>query len=186
MLLDLSEIVMRSGMRSTVEVDQDGLADEDLRFAEPLVGRLQFENSGDLLNITGRIGTVLEIPCARCLADVRVPMDVTVEERFPLFEVTHPTAPPEAGADFDNMVASVVHLDAGKPILDLDELLRQELLVEIPMRSLCGATCRGLCPHCGADLNQGPCACPAEPADSPLAGLASLLEEKNGGQPEPR
>jgi uncharacterized protein len=111
---------------------------------------------------------------------VRVPLDVTVEERFPLDAVTHPTAPPPEGEEFDNIVAAVVHMDAGKPILDLDELLRQELLVEVPMRALCGAACRGLCPRCGADLNQGPCACPPDEAASPLAQLGTLLEDRKG------
>ena len=58
-------------MRSTVEVDQETLEDPDLRLAEPLVGRMQFQNSGDLLNISGKLKTVLEVACARCLADVR-------------------------------------------------------------------------------------------------------------------
>src|SRR5437763_9815353 len=102
MLLDLSEIVMRTGMRSAVEVDQETLEDPDLRLAEPLVGRVQFQNSGDLLNISGRLKTVLEIPCARCLADVRVPASLAVDEHFPLDDVTHPTAPPDEGEEFGN------------------------------------------------------------------------------------
>jgi uncharacterized protein len=176
MLLDLSEIVIRSGMRSSVEVDQDALPDPDLRFAEPVVGRVDFRNSGDLLNITGRIRTVLEIPCARCLADVRVPMELEVEEHFPLSQVTDPTPVAEEGEEFDTIVSSIVRLDAGRPILDLEEFLRQQVLTEVPIRVLCGSACRGLCPRCGADLNQGPCDCPSEPRDSPFAALSSLLE----------
>jgi uncharacterized protein len=182
MLLDLSEIVMRSGMRSAVDVDQETLDDPDLRLAEPLVGRVEFRNGGDLLNISGRLKTVLEIPCARCLADVRVPISLGLDEHFPLEDVTHPTAPPEEGEEFDTLVSSIVHLDAGKPILDLDELLRQQILTEVPIRTLCGSACRGLCPLCGADLNQGPCACPAEPEETPFSKLAALLEVRNGGE----
>src|SRR5215467_5666568 len=111
MLLDLSEIVMRSGMRSTVDVGQETLDDPDLRLAEPLVGRLQFQNSGDLLNINGKLKTVLEIACARCLADVRVPISLNVDEHFPLEDITHPTAPHEEGEEFDTIVSSIVHLD---------------------------------------------------------------------------
>jgi uncharacterized protein len=181
MLLDLSEIVIRQGMRSGVDVDQESLPDPDLKFAEKVEGHVDFQNSGDLLNITGRVRTVLEIPCARCLADVRVPLDVRLDEHFPIDEVTHPDRPPEKGEEFDSIVASIVHLDQGRPILDLDELLRQRILTEVPIRTLCGSACRGLCPRCGADLNQGPCACPPEREDSPFAALSALLEEGEDG-----
>lgn len=182
-LLDLSEIVVRAGMRSTIEVDQESVEDEDLRFAEPLAGSVTFQNAGDILRITGRVRTVLEIACARCLADVRVPLDVEVDEGLPLSEVTHPDAKPQEGEEFDPFVGSIIHLDQGRPILDLDELLRQRIVSEVPIRTLCGAACRGLCPRCGADLNQGPCACPPEENDSPLAGLRALLDETNGKDP---
>jgi uncharacterized protein len=183
-LLDLSEIVVRAGMRSTVEVDQECVEDEDLRFAEPLAGSLTFQNSGDLLRITGRVRTVLEIACARCLADVRFPIDLQVDEGLPISEVTHPDAKPKEGEEFDTFIPSIIHLDAGRPILDVDELLRQQIVSEVPIRTLCGAACRGLCPRCGADLNQGPCACPPEEGESPFAGLRALLDESNGKDPD--
>lgn len=185
MLLDLSEILIREGMKSALDVDQDSVPDPDLRFAEPVTGRVEFQNSGDLLNISGQVRTVVEIPCARCLADVRVPLNVTLDERLPLAEVAHPSPPTEEDSGLETIVSSIVHLEQGRPILDLDELIRQQLIIEIPIRTLCGGDCRGLCPRCGADLNQGPCACPAETVESPFAALSALLEEdgeeRNGG-----
>src|SRR3954454_16157407 len=53
MLLDLSEIVIRQGMRVGHDVDQPSVEDPDLVFSEPLQGRLTFVNSGDLLSING-------------------------------------------------------------------------------------------------------------------------------------
>jgi uncharacterized protein len=52
------------------------------------------------------------------------------------------------------------------------------------MQVLCDEACRGLCPHCGANLNLGPCACPAEEDESPFAALSSLLEEDGNGKRE--
>jgi uncharacterized protein len=185
MLLDLSEIVIRDGMKSAVDIDQESVPDPDLRFAEPVTGHIEFQNSGDLLNINGQVRTVVEIPCARCLADVRVPLNVILEERLPLEEVTHPKPPSDEDSGLETIVSSIIHLDQGRPILDVDELIRQQLVAEIPIRTLCGGDCRGLCPKCGTDLNQGPCACPAETTDSPFAALSVLLEqdgeERNGG-----
>jgi DUF177 domain-containing protein len=184
MLLDLSEIVTREGMRVNVEVDQPGVEDPDLVFAEPLRGRLTFSNSGDLINIQGKVQTTLTIACSRCLADVRVPVRVPVEEHFPIDDVLHPERLPEEGEEFDTVVNTVVYVDQGRPILDLDELLRQLLVTEIPIRTLCSDACLGLCPQCGANRNEAPCACAEREENRPLAGLAALLEDEPNGSVE--
>jgi uncharacterized protein len=78
----------------------------------------------------------------------------------------------------------VIHLDAGKPILNLDELIRHHLITNLPIQVLCQQECRGLCPRCGANLNQGDCDCPVETIDSPFAGLAALLNDEDGRTPK--
>lgn len=177
MLLDLSEIVIRHGMEVSLEIDQPLVEDPDLVFAEPLKGKLDFENSGDLISITGEVDTALTIACSRCLADVRVPIKLEVEERFPIEDVTHPNRQPEEGEEWETLVSSVVYLDQGRPILDLDELLRQLIVSEIPIRTLCDEECRGLCPECGTNRNERACGCSSKPVNTPLAGLAALLRE---------
>jgi uncharacterized protein len=182
MLLDLSEIVIREGMRVNHEVDQPGVEDPDLQFIEPLKGTLTFENSGDLINISGIVTSTLSIACNRCLADVRSPLNLEVDEHFPTAEVVQPNRQPADDEDYDPTVSSVVYLDQGKPILDLDELLRQLIIAEIPIQTLCSETCAGLCPKCGANRNDTPCTCADQVRNTPLAALAVLLEEE--GQPE--
>jgi uncharacterized protein len=140
---------------------------------------VEFQNSGDLLLIDGEVSTTLELSCGRCLEPFRWPVTVPLEERFPLEEVLNPQAEPEEGSEWDTTVSSVVHLDAGKPILDLDELIRQQLITEIPLQALCDEACRGLCPQCGANRNTGACECPEDAGDSPFAALAELIEKKN-------
>jgi uncharacterized protein len=49
--------------------------------------------------------------------------------------------------------------------LDLTGELRQAVLIDIPIRSLCSETCRGLCPTCGADREVEPCGCADDPVD---------------------
>lgn len=182
MQFDLSEIVSRPGMRSSVALDEPGVSDPDLIFAAPVQGQIQFQNGGDLLLIDGEIKTTLELSCVRCLETFRWPVTVPIEERFSLEEVLNPSAPPEEGGDWDTTVSSVVHLDAGKPILDLDELIRQQLITEIPLQAVCDEACRGLCPHCGANRNTGACSCPEELADTPLAALGELLKKRTGDE----
>jgi uncharacterized protein len=184
MKLDLSEISQRPGMRVTIDVDQPCVEGADFECAEPVQGRLTFTNSGDLLLIDGTVRTSVELPCDRCLEPARLPSEVTIEERFPLEEVARPRLPAEEEVEFDNTLATVIHLDAGKPILDLDELIRQQLVMSLPIQILCNPDCRGLCAQCGANLNEEACGCEPETSSSPLAGLAALLDnEENGRSP---
>lgn len=61
-------------------------------------------------------------------------------------------------------------------VLDLDMLAREDLLLGLPSKVLCKEDCKGLCPQCGKNLNDGPCDC-KEPVDPRLAGLLSLLND---------
>jgi uncharacterized protein len=183
MLLDLSEIVMREGMRVELDVDQPGVEDPDLIFAAPLRGHLAFANSGDLVNIHGNAETALLIPCNRCLKDVAVPLKFPVEEHFPIEDVLHPDRPPAEDSEYDTVVSSVVYMDQGRPILDMDELLRQLIVTEVPLRTVCDEACQGLCPECGCNRNLTPCLCGQKAENRPLAVLATLLNE-NGGPGE--
>src|SRR5437588_11377476 len=136
MTLDLSEIVHNTGMTASVEIDQECLADPEIICLEPLEGRLDFRNAGDLLLIDGDVAATVELTCDRCLEPVPWSTTPHVEERFPLAEVVNPPREPAEGEEFDNTVSSVVHLDAGKPILNMDELIRQQLLTQVPMQVL--------------------------------------------------
>jgi uncharacterized protein len=62
-------------------------------------------------------------------------------------------------------------------ILDLTEVIRQDLLLALPMYPVCRSKCKGLCPHCGQNWNEGACECSLEEIDPRLAVLRQLLEE---------
>jgi uncharacterized protein len=181
MRLDLSEIVARPGMKSAVEVDQECVPDPDLNCLAPVQGRVEFLNSGNVLLIDGDVATTLELSCSRCLEPLAWPVTVHLEERFPLEDVIQPPKEPSEAEEFDTTISSVVHLELGKPILDLDELIRQQLITEIPLRALCDEACRGLCPQCGVNRNVTECQCAPSTEDSPFAGLASLMEPEQNG-----
>jgi uncharacterized protein len=182
MLLDLSEIVIRQGMRVGLDVDQPSVEDPDLVFAEPLKGHLKFENGGDLISMHGKIATRLRVPCSRCLTDVLLPIELEIEEHLPIENVLHPNKPPDPEEDFDTDISSIIYLDQGRPILDLDELLRQLIVSEVPIRTLCDEACAGLCPTCGANRNETPCACAEKDTNSPFAALGSLLSNGDSGK----
>ncbi|MFR7894556.1 MAG: YceD family protein [Dysosmobacter sp.] len=69
----------------------------------------------------------------------------------------------------------ILLLEDGK--VDVGELAREAFILDMDTKTLCSEDCKGLCPHCGADLNLGPCSCQKE-VDPRLAVLAKLLENK--------
>ncbi len=62
--------------------------------------------------------------------------------------------------------------------IDLTPLVQEQIILALPTRPLCGEECRGLCPRCGANLNSGPCGCPAPAGDPRLAVLHTLMRGK--------
>ncbi|TAK52147.1 MAG: DUF177 domain-containing protein [Bacteroidetes bacterium] len=67
----------------------------------------------------------------------------------------------------------------GTPYIDVTEDVRQVILLAIPLKLICNEECKGLCPHCGINLNRETCTCADEPADSRWDELRKLIEEKN-------
>ena len=65
-------------------------------------------------------------------------------------------------------------VEMGVEKVDLDDLLRQQLYLSLPVKNLCAEECRGLCPGCGANLNQADCTCGAGEDRSPFAVLRQL------------
>jgi uncharacterized protein len=64
--------------------------------------------------------------------------------------------------------------------IDLGEILREHLALEIPIRYLCSESCKGLCPQCGQNLNSAACSCVPIKGDPRLAVLKEFLKKSNG------
>src|SRR5207253_6272284 len=105
--------------------------------------------------------------CSRCAEDYDFELD------HPFAFVLAPRA--AAGAEAaelseDDLALSYYEGDE----IDLTPLVHEQTILALPTRPLCGESCRGLCPRCGANLNAGACGCPAAPPDPRLAVLLTL------------
>jgi uncharacterized protein len=180
MQLDLSEILARVGIRRQCDILEPPIEDGDLVCSAPVSGALTFANAGSALLVTGNVATRASLLCSRCLAPMDEPLEVPIDEQYPL---VHRTGGGHAHRH-DLVVDEDENIAAGRlfngPLLDLTELLRQVLSVALPLQPLHRADCAGLCRTCGHDLNAGPCGCRTIAEDPRLAPLGLLL--KAGGE----
>jgi len=152
-----------------LEEDITGI-DKELDVVKPLRGKVKFLRTGDGILVTGHLQTEVNLPCRRCLTPVAVPVAIDLEEQFrPSIDLlTGQPVPPEGDEE------EATRTDA-RHMLDLTEVVRQNLLLSLPMSALCSSQCRGLCPECGENLNESSCKCQHEEGDPRLAALRDLL-----------
>ena len=137
-----------------------------------LDGELTMLRTVDGILVSGDVHTSVELSCSRCLDLFAMPVRFGVEEEF------HPSIDIITGAKipFTDSDESETRIDTHH-ILDLAEIIRQNLLLGLPMYPVCRSKCKGLCPDCGQNWNDGPCSCTLEEIDPRLAVLKQLLEE---------
>ena len=161
------------GTALNYDIDEENVRlDEDLKIIGPIVGHVRLRRINQGLLADGWVDLTLEFECTRCLKQFEQQMHVLFEERFyPTLDVVTGVAltPPDDGED-------AFPIDAHH-LIDLTEAVRQHVLLDIPMVTLCKEDCAGLCPQCGKDLNEGPCNCQPE-IDARLSVLQSLLQNQ--------
>jgi uncharacterized protein len=127
---------------------------------------------GEEVRVRGTIKTEVELLCDRCLAPRRAPLEVEFDARF---------IPQSAAAGAEENVELLAD-DLGVAAyegdsIDLDELVREQIVLALPSRNLCREDCKGLCPQCGSDLNAGHCDCARGETDPRWAALADWKKE---------
>jgi uncharacterized protein len=129
---------------------------------------LHVGRSGRGLLISGSFSGGVPLVCSRCLE----PYHFRAEDRFHLY-ATAPQGPPEEEHKLTDDELDVTYLERGR--INTDSLLRENILLSLPVQPLCHEDCRGLCPRCGANLNQGACNCTESSVDPRLQALRKLL-----------
>lgn len=115
--------------------------------------------------VKGVIGGKSSLICSRCLILFDYQLNFKLEEEFfPSKDVT-------TGVSLSVPEDSTIFIIDEHHILDLSEAVRQYTLLAMPMKPLCRPDCAGLCPNCGANLNQGVCTCTPRSSESHLSDL---------------
>lgn len=121
--------------------------------------------------LAGRVQTTLELACGRCLEPFTSPVDAEFDLRYQPHAAN--TGEGEREIEEDDLTTAFYEHEQ----IDLEQLMREQFYLTLPMKPLCSETCRGLCALCGMNLNQGICDCKPEWEDPRLAVLKKLKTE---------
>jgi uncharacterized protein len=120
------------------------------------------------IRLRGNLSTGIELLCARCLEPVK--QDVKRE-----FELLYRPLGTDAGRDELSVTDAEAEIGYYQNNgLLLEDVLREQVLLALPLKVTCRPDCKGLCPHCGKNLNQEPCPCSTEIEDPRWAALKEV------------
>jgi uncharacterized protein len=172
MFLDVKDLAIRKiSLRQSYASGSVDYHTTDFRQVDPLEVRATAELVEGQIRVTGELHTRVELPCARCLEPV-------VEEISRDFDLFY--RPMDTISDDDKFRLRLDDTEIAffeGDGLFLADVLAEQVLLAIPMKAICRSDCRGLCPHCGANLNTDECRCHLQTADPRLAPLARLKQD---------
>jgi len=120
------------------------------------------------IRLRGQFAGTFQVPCARCVEPVEIPLEAEFDLIF---------RPAEADSEAPERSITAVETEIGyylKDSLSLEDVLREQVLLALPVRTLCKPDCKGLCPRCGENRNSTACNCDEGPKDPRWEALAGL------------
>ena len=182
MLLSIKEMEVRK--LPFAETWQPG----EIDFADPAITQIAplktqgvaelLPHTGGEVRIKGRVSTDLQVACDRCLG----PAKLAIDSPFDLFYKPAAEAPSgEEEIAIDEGEAEMAFYEL--PGLVLEDILREQVLLQIPMQTVCSESCKGICPVCGANRNETDCPHmttegAAHPADDRWSALKNIHIEQ--------
>lgn len=171
MLINLTELFTLDGKEKTYTPDIEMKVyhgpggDYEVVDAEPV--SLRIMNLGDKkLEVEGKAKLALIIPCDRCLDPVRIDLEFDIIRAIDLNETEE---------------ERIANLDEQPYVngynLDVDQLVCDELILNLPMKVLCSDDCKGICNRCGTNLNRETCDCDIRSADPRMAVIQDIFKQ---------
>ena len=165
MILDLKKVFLIENETLSISADVDIIdcfINDTARFEGIPTAEINIRNSAGLVLFEAKVQYEYVYCCDRCGKEEKR-KDACIFRHILVTCLTE-----DSGDDY---------IEAPDYKLDTDILLRDDILLELPSKFLCEKTCKGLCPKCGKNLNEGPCSCSAKETDPRLAVLKQLLSE---------
>lgn len=165
MLWDLKKVFLTEDEVQYAEYDMD-LSDMELNgtapFKTPVKVKAKAENRAGVVDLAVTAKFELSAPCDRCGEETITPFERSFK---------HTVVQSLVGENEDD------YLEAPDFALELDPTVTADIILSLPSKHLCKEDCKGLCPKCGKNLNEGECGCDLREIDPRLEILKSLLQE---------
>lgn len=152
--------------------DELNPVDERVSLSQPASVTGQVRRSGNEVFVEGHVETRAQLECDRCLKPVELP----VSADFALEYITGADYASSSNAALSEEELSVSVFDG--EAIDVDEIVKEQILLALPARTLCREDCKGICPECGIDRNMGQCNCAAGEVDPRWAALKNFKSDK--------
>jgi uncharacterized protein len=165
------KVIIAEIPKEGLEVDfKDELVSDTI--LSPVNASLRIDKVGTEVLVRGGLNTEVHLQCSRCLEDFRRTLSIPVEV------VYHPSEELERDDNYE-ITNEELNTDfyTGEE-LDLFNILKEQIELNLPMKPLCNDLCKGLCPLCGTNLNSGNCKCSVRDTDPRFAALKQFIKER--------
>ncbi|PKM89279.1 MAG: hypothetical protein CVU87_05575 [Firmicutes bacterium HGW-Firmicutes-12] len=132
---------------------------------KPISVRGRLSNIGEALQLIAQVETGLSVRCDRCLEEVLVPLEFEFIENY-----CH-----ESDSD-EETIENNEYIVFEDDLIDMVQAVRENIILNLPMRVLCAPDCPGICSQCGQNLKEKKCNCSSDTVDPRLAVLAKLKQ----------
>ena len=144
--------------------------DDRIQLIAPIAVNGKVRLAGNEVFVNGHVETRAQVECDRCLKPVELPVNAD----FALEYITGSEYESTDVAELTEAEMSVSVFDG--EAIDVDEIVKEQILLAVPTRMLCREDCKGICPECGIDRNTGECTCTKEEIDPRWAALKNLTK----------
>jgi uncharacterized protein len=177
--VDLKDLEQdKVALEGTFEPGQIEFGSEGIRQVAPLQWNITAERAGEEVRVAGSLQTTVEASCSRCLEPARC----DISKSFDLFFREREENMFDEDDDIELTEEDMRTAFFTGTRLALADILREQVLLALPMKALCRVDCKGLCPTCGTNLNLNTCNCPRErftPHMDQLLEIKRKLEERS-------
>jgi uncharacterized protein len=142
--------------------------DERISLTQPATVSGKVRLAGNEVFVNGHVETRAQVECDRCLQLIQTPVNTD----FALEYIPGSEYESGGAAELTEAEMSVSVFDG--EAIDVDEIVKEQILLAVPTRMLCREDCKGICPECGADRNKGDCNCATNDIDPRWAALKDL------------
>jgi uncharacterized protein len=162
---DYAQTLHLEGDPQVMEIEAEGAA-----FEKPIEVGLSVAKSQDQIICRGTVETSVRLECSRCLTQYHQNLVSDLDFVVDLSGGSEAAKSEEEGYYL---------ADPSSSFFEIDDLVREVIILSLPLKPLCSQACRGLCPVCGTDLNKSQCHCVREKTDPRWDQLKGLMKKKS-------